>query len=80
MRTEFGFHLILDGATTIVKLHVDTEFVVPTASAREEAEVITAQLMAGYTGQNEAELLRQMRESQRDAMWLGDIPRPEEPG
>lgn len=74
MRWQARWRVVPDGSTSIVVMHVEVEFSVPTETALSEAERGCVNLLSGLTGTSPGAILEAIAEQR----WTGDMPRPEE--
>ena len=74
MQLSFAIELIPDGASSIVRLHITSEFNVPTDGGAKLAEDVVVKIAQRLTCEPE----HVIRSGIADQFWLGDMDRPSE--
>jgi len=69
------WHLIPDGITTIIRVTIEGEMYVDTATAEHDAEQQIAELISRISNHSVDEVKQLFMQDK----WTGDWPRPEEP-
>lgn len=71
-----AWHLIPDGASTIVKIDAQIEFATDSEGASQLAEQVSTKLISILTGQSFESVKNELAAD----LWLGETDRPDEAG